>query len=327
MGAFTLSLVLLNFSPIVFAANCWKDLAPIASGVRQEHSVAAIGNNVYVVSGMTGAPISPLLNRTVTGAVDVYDTTTNKWSSIPPIPVPLHHPNVAAVDNKLYVLGGIPSLINWTASPVSFVFDASSNKWTSLEPLPNPRGSAAVGVHGKTVYLVGGLSAKGNAVNTVSSFDTASGKWTSLSNTPLPDVRDHGGAAVVDNVFYYVGGRTGAQDRRKPDTWALDLTVSDKKWVDKAKIPTPRGGIAVASIGGKIYTFGGEGNPGTASGVFSDVQVYDTKTDTWSKEADMKHPRHGMGAAVVGERIYIPGGGIVQGGNKSIDTVDSYGPC
>lgn len=258
----------------------------------------------------------------------MYDSVANKWSAAASLPVGLHHPNVAAVDGKLYVLGGLPSLLDWRGSPKSFVLDlaAPGAKWSSLEPLPNARGSAAVGVHGKRIWLVGGLSGLGNAVHFVSSFDTVSGKWTSYPNASLPEIRDHGGGAVVGNTFYFVGGRTGDPSSRKPNTWALDLTAPSLKWVEKAKMPTPRGGIGVAAIGSKIYTFGGEGNPNTQSGVFPDNQAYDTATDTWTKELSMKNPRHGMGAATVGNRIYIPGGGAQINGGRSVATTDSFGP-
>jgi N-acetylneuraminic acid mutarotase len=301
------------------SSNCWKDHAPLPGGVRQEHSVAAIDNKIYIVGGLQQS-------LAVTASVEVFDTTNNSWSSIPPMPTGLHHPNVAAVDGKLYVLGGIPSIIDWSGSPKSFAYDTVSGKWSDLSPLPNPRGSAAVGVHGKTIWLVGGLTGLIGAVNTVSSFDTVSGNWTSYPNSSLPEVRDHGGGAVIGDAFYFVGGRTNDPTLTKANTWVMDLKAAQLKWVEKAKMPTPRGGIAVAAVGSNIYTFGGEGNPNAVSGVFPDNEAYDTATDTWSKELSMKNPRHGMGAATVGNRIYIPAGGAVISGDKPVATIDSFGP-
>jgi hypothetical protein len=37
-------------------------------------------------------------------------------------------------------------------------------------------------------------------------------------------------------------------------------------------------------------------------------------TDTWQHHAPMPTPRHGAGAATIGDSIYVVGGGAVAGG-------------
>ena len=71
--------------------------------------------------------------------------------------------------------------------------------------------------------------------------------------------------------------------------------------------------MAAAVFGNRICVFGGEGNPATSSGVFEQNEVYDIAAGTWRTDAPMPTPRHGIGAAVVDQRIYIPGGGTRQG--------------
>lgn len=235
----------------------------------------------------------------------------------------MHHPNVAAVDGKLYVLGGIESLFDWRGSSKSFMYDPAKKTWERLGNMPKARGSAAVAAYGKVIYLVGGLENLGRASTTVSAFDTVTRTWRELPN--LPEPRDHAGGVVVGGSFYLLGGRTGLPDWRKANTWAINLTATEKGWVEKVKMPTARGGIAAAAIGDKIYTFGGEGNPESTKGVFEQNQVYDTKLDSWSEGPKMQHPRHGMGAVTVGGRIYVPGGGAVISGGESVATTDSFG--
>lgn len=95
----------------------------------------------------------------------------------------------------------------------------------------------------------------------------------------------------------------------------LDLDDLGKGWATaKGRMPTPRRGFATGIVGTKIYTFGGEGNPDRSiGGVFKEVEVYDTATDTWASAPPMKIPRHGSAAAVVDGNIYIPGGGTAMG--------------
>ena len=45
----------------------------------------------------------------------------------------------------------------------------------------------------------------------------------------------------------------------------------------------------------------------------SAAELYDATANTWTTLAPMPSPRHGMGAAVVGGRMYIPGGANMEG--------------
>ncbi|HVR39758.1 MAG TPA: kelch repeat-containing protein [Thermoanaerobaculia bacterium] len=78
-------------------------------------------------------------------------------------------------------------------------------------------------------------------------------------------------------------------------------------------MPTARSGIAAAVVEGRIYVFGGEGNPSTATGVFAENESFDVATGTWRSEVPMVNPRHGIGAAAIGDRIHIPAGAPTQG--------------
>jgi N-acetylneuraminic acid mutarotase len=78
-------------------------------------------------------------------------------------------------------------------------------------------------------------------------------------------------------------------------------------------MPTGRSGHAAAVVRGCLYAFGGEGNAARPDGVFPQNEAYDARRDAWESFAPMPTPRHGIGAAVVGERIFIPGGANLQG--------------
>ena len=76
-------------------------------------------------------------------------------------------------------------------------------------------------------------------------------------------------------------------------------------------MPTARGGLSSAVIGGILYTFGGEGNPDDpVNQVFSNVEAYDMRADVWRSLAPMPVPKHGVGAATLDGKVYIPGGGV-----------------
>ena len=66
--------------------------------------------------------------------------------------------------------------------------------------------------------------------------------------------------------------------------------------------------------------FGGE----RAGGVFAENEAYDPGTDTWAEMAPMPTPRHGTGAAVIENALYIPGGGPVNGGSQQSMANDAF---
>lgn len=308
----------------------WRRLAPIASGPRQEHSVAAVGDKVYVIGGIVPGESGGV---TTTTRVDVYDTRHDTWSEAAPLPVAMNHPNVAVVHGRIHVLGGLSGGSEWQALRDSFVYSPRADRWRRLSSMPAgiERGSAAIGVHGTRILLAGGMrvlvpGAGGlqDTVDTVSAYDAVTGRWEDLPR--LPQARDHVGGAVVGGTFYVLGGRDRGQVNVRDTVYAFDLRAH--RWSERAPMPTARGGIAAAAVGTRIYTFGGEGrhdgnNPNT---VFDETEAYDTERDRWQRLAPMPVPRHGTAAVAVRGTIHIPGGGV-RGGGAPVDANDSYRPA
>src|SRR5439155_19560446 len=76
-------------------------------------SAAAVGNKIYVIGGakipasvdqkgglVGGGPVELLATN------EVYDTLTGKWTALAPMSLPRNHHGSAAVDGKVYVIGG-----------------------------------------------------------------------------------------------------------------------------------------------------------------------------------------------------------------------------
>lgn len=268
--------------------------------------------------------------------VQFYSIITNTWSSRSSIPKALNHLNAAVVDGRIYVLGGLIESGDaahraWRAVPDSWVYDPSDDTWEPIPGTPSEevRGSASVGVYKGKIYLAGGVTVLelfGNrtqeTVTVVSIYDTRAKTWLQVPGAAkfIPEGRDHAGAAIVGSKFYILGGRDHGQANVKDTVFVLDLCNLEGGWKTRnARMPTARGGIAAGVIGNKVYTFGGEGNTAIESGVFDEIEAYDTKADRWESVGTMKIPRHGTYAVSVGKRVYIPGGGVLQGGAAVAD--------
>ncbi|KAJ3495832.1 hypothetical protein NLG97_g3111 [Lecanicillium saksenae] len=323
--------------------NSWEKLSPLLSP-RQEHGTVALNETTIAILGGITAERNVWAS---TASMEFYDIPSNRWYTVTPAPMKVNHPNLAAVDGIIYLLGGLtegPTVqeeaINWVATSESYRYDPKLGVWERLEPMPpgTERGSALVGVHGDMIYLAGGMTvlqvSYQDTVSTVTAFNTTSGKWQRLPPLAanIPQGRQHGFASVIDDALYVIGGRWFGQMNVQDSVFVLELNNQAPGWqVSDASMPVARGGLCGASIGCKIYAFGGEGNPNTYNGVFNQTEVFDTNGQKWADLAPMAVPRHGTNAVAVGNRIYIPGGGlqqdakpVVYGGVISLQNTTAY---
>jgi N-acetylneuraminic acid mutarotase len=313
-------------SKATWATGSWKSLADVPTGPIHEHSTVALSSTELAIVGGVRPP------GTVIDSVYIYNIPKDSWRKAASLPVTINHANAAVVDGKIYVLGGMTGA-NWAGTPKCWVYDPAKDKWASITAMPRAeaRGSAVMGVYNKTIWLASGKTGSGGeSVTTVSAYDTVSGAWLTSIPGPakhIPEGRDHGGGGIIGTEFYQLGGSLGPISNRKDTVFVLDLEDLTKGWVTKrGRMPTPRRGFATGVVGTKIYTFGGEGNPDAASkGVFNQVEVYDTETDTWASLAPMRIPRHGSYAAVVNGTVYIPGGGT-ESGTPATAAFDAFIP-
>jgi N-acetylneuraminic acid mutarotase len=193
----------------------------------------------------------------------------------------------------------------FTAVDLVFAYDPTRNVWEDRTPLPQARGAGAAAVIDGLIYVAGGVRG-GQSVGDFAVFDPAMNAWTELP--AMPTERDHLAAAAIDGLFYAFGGRFGqlfdALEAYNPQS---------RQWTTLAPMPTARGGLAGAALGGRLFAFGGEGNSADPNGIFPQTEVYDPAANMWGALPDLPTPRHGMGAAAFGDRIYVPGGGTVAG--------------
>ncbi len=281
----------------------WIALAPLQTP-RQELAVAALNEKVYAIGGLSG-PVS-------LSSVEEYDPRTNSWRFVAPLPQPVHHPAAAALSGAIYVIGGYGTL-SFVPTADVYRYDAAADRWSRVADLPSPRGALAAAAIGGKIYAVGGAP----RFSELLVYDPPADRWSTLA--PMPTPREHLAAVAFDGKLYVAGGRTSR------NTNAFEVyDPATNGWTQLMPLPTARSGLAAAVLDGRIYVFGGEGNPSSASGVFSENESYDPASGQWRTETPMPAPRHGMGAATIGSRIFIPGGATVAGFGMT-DVNDSFG--
>jgi len=124
---------------------------------------------------------------------------------------------------------------------------------------------------------------------------------------PIPTRRDHLAAVSDGRSVFAVGGRfispgaiTAALERFDPAANA---------WERLPDMPTARGGLGAALVGGRIVAAGGEDPTGT----FPDVEAYDIAAKSWATLPKLPSPRHGLAVERVGNQVLALVGGTAYG--------------
>jgi hypothetical protein len=161
---------------------------------------AALGtdNMLYVAGGQTADMVPTLYDQ-----VSRYDYTTNTWSNVAPLPVPLGQGSIGAWNGKIYVAGGFIGGTNVTNA--LRIYGIATNTWTSGANMPTSPGvEAAAGavVNGK-FYVMGGDDFT-NGLNTNFIYDIATNTWS--SGATLPDTRTNTSGTAYGGLIYVYGG-------------------------------------------------------------------------------------------------------------------------
>jgi hypothetical protein len=152
-----------------------------------------------------GASSALLQDPDVYAVLDVYDFRSDSWIKGPSMPTARHHLGAAAVDGRLYVVGGRASSRSQALDALE-AFDPATNRWERLEPLPlGVGGLQAIGWKDQLIVLSGGDDGDGRWVTPATwSYSPSTASWTRLADMHVPR---HGfGAVVVAGRVYALGG-------------------------------------------------------------------------------------------------------------------------
>ena len=167
---------------------------------RAEFQANVVNGKIYLIGGT-------LPSGDISNASEIYDPSSNSWSTASPIPYPVGLYASAVLNNKIYVEGGGQS--GPKISDLNQIYDPETNVWTLGAPLPAPlvwAGAASTtGVFGSAqLYVLGGTSDGINGVNTNQIYNPQSNSWT--IGALMPTTRGALTVAVVNDSLYALGG-------------------------------------------------------------------------------------------------------------------------
>jgi N-acetylneuraminic acid mutarotase len=110
-----------------------------------------------------------------------------------------------------------------------------------------------------------------------------------------------GSATAVDGIVYATNG-SGPDDLRL----ILAFDPRTRRWTEPTRTPVPLNHVQPVGYRGGLYLAGGYIDGAEAT---NRLWRYDADEDRWTELEPMRQPRGGLGAAVIGHRLYAVGGG------------------
>jgi hypothetical protein len=210
------------------------------------------------------------------------------------LPVALHGEALAPAVDGLLVIGGE---VGGSSTDRVYRFDPATGRTIQYGTLAQPlHDAAAATVRGRTLVFGGGNASTLDLVQALS----PRGPATQVGRLPvaLSDLS----AVRIAGAAYVLGGYDG----QAPSASVLQ-TVNGSAFTRVARLPTPVRYAATATIGDKIYAFGGELADGSET---NEIQEYDIGTERAVIAGHLPDPISHAAAVDVGGSIYLLGGRI-----------------
>ena len=186
-------------------------------------------------------------------------------------------------------------------------------------------------LHQGRIYLAGGLSpdvepADQGISDRVYVYDPAADEWS--QGPSLPEPRHHPYLVSTGSELFSIGGFTAANGGRwSASTDILRLDESAGAWVKVADLLIPQSETVAAHIDERIYVASGRAPTGTANAEWNDqgdidsLQIFDPATLDVSFGPSASVRRNSAAGAVIDGKLYVVGGRVVNGGNRTTNEV------
>ncbi len=278
----------IDAAAVTVAGQRWAELAPLPTP-RAGLAVAAVGESLYAIAGQTADGVSgevtrytpdnswharqakPTPVRDVSGVVvggqvyvpggcdaagrpqsvvEVYNPATDHWTTAPPLPRAVCGYALAALDGKIYVMGG------WDGErprAETLIYTPGASDWQEGPPMLTPRAYAAAAVIDGHIYVIGGANDAPLTANEMLDPSAGSGTPAWVARAPLPEPRSRLAAAPVGRRIIAIGGGPANQAVASydvsSDSWRIEATPFEGEWT----------GLGLAASDLRLHAIGGDG--------------------------------------------------------------------
>jgi N-acetylneuraminic acid mutarotase len=182
----------------------------------------------------------------------------------------------------------------------------------------------AVAIGGQIYVGTGVRANKGGALfrslKSLYAYDPATRAYRRAPD--LPQALDHTALVTWRGNLYLFGGFTDS----RPSANAWRYSPRTGQWTELAPMRQARGGLAGAVIGSRFYAVGGVlQQTKTHPDIFGTLEIYDFRTNHWSRGPAMPTARHHVAAVALGGKLYAVGGRSDR--DLSLPTFERFDPA
>jgi hypothetical protein len=274
---------------------------PKMGAPRSFHKMQAIDGKLYVTGGINGGILEreeAFFNVGTLKSGEVLDLATMQWSALPEMAARRDSHGMAAVDGKLYVIGGGDNHNVLNALESGEVLDLATMQWSVLPKMASRRSGLGMAAIDGKLYVTGGRDGMHRVLNCGEVLDLATMQWSALPK--MASRRCGHGMAAVDGKLYVTGGGDGCKALNSGEV--LDLATM--QWSALPKMASQRSRHGMAAVDGKLCVTGGVLN---GQELCTSGEVLDLATMQWTRMFSwIRVCAHEM-AAVHGQ-LYVTGG-------------------
>jgi hypothetical protein len=273
------------------------------------------------------------------------DVAGNTWTQKAPMPTARGGLGVAAVNGKIYAIGGIGGEISMAIGAVPYssgflntneAYDPITNTWETKASMPTARDNFAIATYQNKIYCMGGVTGMTtvpyagteillpsylwSTVNEV--YDPATDTWNNSQTEKLKDswnkvlldslesVGNQFASAVSNNKIFALSYYIGLNSAKS----LLIFDSSGGSW--NLGSPAPSGvpyGVAAITSGFiapmRIYFLGSTNN-----------YAYDPENDSWQIGVPLPTLRAYFSSVIVDDKLYVIGGYTSKSGSFAISS-------
>lgn len=277
----------------------WSKLLNMSTA-RMHHASVGHGDLVYIAGGLVGL--------TRLGDLISYNTKTQQYTTLTPMPVGRYQFKMAVIAGKIYAHAG--SLSTGLGDSLH-CYDIALGTWSVLSPplVPSGRREGTLVAYNGKLYAAGGYTSGDPAASKeLWSYDTVANAWTRLAD--LPTVVYGGYFCVLKNYLYYCGGREGTSK----EVYRFDPSAGAQgNWIRLGDMPVALLDAASCVVNDVLYTFGG-----ITTATINTVYSFDGSV--WEQVALVGPPpsaRYSSAMALANGALYVSGGNASAGGITS----------
>ena len=161
--------------------------------------------------------------------MEVYDPSTDQWTTGTPLPIPVDHGTAISVNGKILLVGGRSS---GQFIDKVFEYDPLYDQWIEKSPMSMARAGVGLVTLDGMIWAIGG-KVVGASTDVVEVYDPGNDQWSMAPS--IKTKRDLPSVWVSSGVIYVGGGHEGLGLYPLDSIERFDATR--QQWVNAGNLP------------------------------------------------------------------------------------------